>query len=143
MCLTTIDEQNDSPSNMIMSGWKEFSTRGASNLEFQNNALRGNNQVPLDQWIVAEKQLIKATDGKKYNTGFHVWIDETKESKKLTHVYIRKISTIGTQDTKRVAIAEEMYVPSNPNDWPPKPGEPSKKETMLDKAKKMVKGGTA
>jgi hypothetical protein len=140
MCLDSIKEQNDRPSTMIMSGWKEFNGSG-KNLQFQNMILNGKPDVSLDEWIVAEKKPITANDGKKYETGFHAYTDEKELSNyntKYRHVYMRKVMTIGKQGSLTVAIAEEMYVPSDPNDWPPKPGDPPKKESILDKAKKIV-----
>ena len=146
MCLDIVKEQNESPSSMIMSGWKDFGKYG-SDLEFKIISLNNSKKVPRDQWIIAEKVNINATDGSKYDTGFHVWIDENEAKKNnsgLTHVYIRKVGTLGIQEGLTVAIAEEMYVPSNPNDWPPKPGDPPKKEPTFDKVKKIVgKGGNA
>jgi hypothetical protein len=144
MCLEKVKERNDVPSMTIISGWKDFGNY-RSGLEFRNISLNNSKKVEMDKWIIAEKKTINATDGTKYDTGFHVWTEEKElTSKNLTHVYIRKISTIGIQEGLTVAIAEEMYVPSDPNDWPPKPGDPPKKESLLDKTKKMIgKAGNA
>lgn len=150
MCLDYIKEQNDNPSAVITSGWKEFNGSGKS-LQFQNMILNGQPGVPLDEWIKAEKKPVHSnSDIKSYVTGFHVYTEEEeikRNSKSYRHVYIRKIQTIGTQNNLTVAVAEEMYVPSDPNDWPPKPGDlpKPKKESLTDRAKKAFtgKGGNA
>ena len=145
MCLDTIKEKNDIPSTMIMSGWKQFNGSGRS-LRFQNMPINSNYDVPLDEWIKAEKKTVSG-NGFSYESGFHVYTEEKELNKQYSyrHVYIRKIKTVGIQSSMTVAVAEEMYVPSDPDDWPPKPGEPTppKKESLIDRAKKHLKPGNA
>jgi len=145
MCLSKIYETYESPSSLIQDGMKEF-TGYEPNLEFQNMNLRGAREVPLDTWIKAEVQSIKAGDSKYYETGFHVYEDDPKKKhgSKFRRVYVRFITCRGEQDGKKVLIAREMYVPRDPNGWPPKPEEvEKKKESMIDKAKKIIKPGNA
>jgi hypothetical protein len=139
MCLHSIKERNDNPSTMIISGWKEFNGSGKS-LRFQNQTLNLKYDVPLDKWITAEKKAVKGSPSVSYESGFHVWINEKElgSNYKYRRVYIRKIQTIGVQGGLTVAVADEIYVPSNPDDWPPKPKDPPKKDSILEKTKKMI-----
>jgi hypothetical protein len=120
MCLSKINSTYDKPSNVIVDGWKEFSGAGKS-LTFVNMT----GDVALDRWLFANlirpPIKIKAGDGKEYQAGFHVYADET-ETKKFLHyrrVYLRRITCAGNQDGKACVIAQEMYVPSDPDAWPP------------------------
>jgi hypothetical protein len=63
---------------------------------------------------------LAALDGKKYQAGFHAYADELEvKSKFYLRVYLRGITCTGYQDEKRAVIAREMYVPSDPDAWPP------------------------
>lgn len=127
MCLQTVAEKFDS-STLIIDGWKEFGGT-SSKPEFAAFSLGGKKGVPLDEWISADSESIfgkakgvVATDGKTYVPGFHIYEDED-EARKLgasRRVYSRRMHTRGIQDKATVIIAQEMYVPSNPNGWPPK-----------------------
>lgn len=131
MCLEKVKETYDVPCTLIMDGWKDF---GGSQLHptFSSYSLNGSNKVPLDKWIAAsgehiKNKEIKASDGHSYAPGFHVYSDE-KEVKPeknlgLRRVFVRKITCLGMQDKNSVIIAQEMYVPSNKNGWPPKDDE--------------------
>jgi hypothetical protein len=141
MCLTTVDEQYDPPSSFIIGGEKYFSGPNSAPA-FQQYKLNGSSVVPLDEWLKADTtNKIRANDGKNYEAGFHVWLDENKKHSGR-RVFVRYVTARGKQDGEKLMIAREMYVPSEPNGWPPKPGEP-KKESMLDKAKKHFKPGSA
>jgi len=143
MCLHHIQEQYDNPSNVIISGWKRFVSFP---LRFENFKNKGTSEVPLDQWIDAEeKEINTGYSGKNYKTGFHVYEDEEQAKKKSAtrRVYIRKVHTKGTEDSVTVLVAQEMYVPSDPNAWPPLPPSQGKLDSKWDKIKKSVKGGTA
>jgi hypothetical protein len=142
MCLSNVTEKYDHPSSLIVDGWKDFSGTDTKP-RFQAQTLAGHREVPLDQWLKAEGVDIKADDGKRYELGFHVYTDEPKSSTRR-RVFTRFISARGDQGQEKIAIAREMYVPSDPNGWPPKPGEPApKKASVLDKAKQMLKPGNA
>lgn len=139
MCLSTVTEKYDKPSNVIISAWKSWSPAGVPSFY---QSYKGSMTVPMDQWIIAESKLIKADDGKTYDTGFHVY--ESEETAKslgaYRRVYVRKIHTRGTQGGKIVLIAEEMYIPLNQHDWPPKPDD----STLNKLGKKILgKGGNA
>src|ERR1700722_5214434 len=125
MCLSYVTEQYDTPSSCITDGWKAM--YGTTT----KPQLYGMKDVPIDEWFKANTAIqIKADDGKNYESGFHVWKDETKTraAENRRRVFVRFISALGSQDGEQVVIAREMYIPSSSNGWPPKPGEePPKK----------------
>jgi hypothetical protein len=128
MCLTKITATHDDPSDLIVDGWKEFSGTAAQPAFF-HYTLGGKRDVPLDQWLTAEHRGagIKASDGKAYQPGFHVYADE-RRALNLRRVYLRRVTCTGDQDGKKCMVAQEMYVPSSPNAWPPRsaPAKPTK-----------------
>ena len=151
MCLSRIRETYDSPSTLIVDGWKAFRQKNGV-LEFENFGVGGQGGqmgVPLDQWIQASAgdapRGITASDGKNYIPGFHVYSDEQQISKNRStfqRVYVRRVTCLGDQGTMATVIAQEMYVPSDQNAWPPLP-EPSapaptapKKRGIIDRIKK-------
>lgn len=146
MCLDTIKEHYDTPSMVITDGWKRFSgnthydTAKYGDLKFSNNPLNGIHSVPLDKWIKADPSFIETTDKQEYYTGFHVYTDE-KEAKSrigtVRRVYIRQVTVLGRQSNLDVVIAQEMYVPSDPNSWPPQSNKIKEPEPI--KKKKSVK----
>ena len=122
MCLDKITQKGDLDANeLITCGWKEFTNSGGI-LRFQNNALGDSKDVPMDKWIMAEGGKIGSW-GVKYEAGFHIYSDEVeikvKSSMRYRRVYYRGVETIGTQDGKTVVIARWMFVPSDPDAWPP------------------------
>jgi hypothetical protein len=143
--MSRVVEQYDHPSAVIMDGRKQFGGT-PSKPTFQNMALKGAYDVPLDQWISADtSKKIIATDGKGYEAGFHVY-EEDKETTKSAYrvVFVRSVSARGEEGQRRLFIAREMYVPSDPAAWPPKPGEePPKKPSAMDKIKSALKPGNA
>lgn len=120
MCLEYVREKV-APTSLIQSGWKEFSGGYNTNkLSFQNFPFRGSQTVPMDQWLTAEGD--GKVRGGDYKPGFHIYEDEKEldgRSRKR-RVYYRRVHTRGTQDGLTVVIAQEMYVPTNPDAWPPK-----------------------
>lgn len=122
MCLSTITERIGSPTKLIVGGWKEFSVMNGKP-RFMNTSLNHNYEVPLDKWITAESVTIDMDRKQSYNSGFHIYSDEVENKKKklanLRRVFYRGVETIGTQDGVPVVIAREMYVPSDPDAWPP------------------------
>jgi hypothetical protein len=120
MCLSKVTTTYDKPSDLIVDGWKEFSGKGNS-LSF--SAMGGT--VALDVWLQASASTAKdltATDGKKYKVGFHIYAGDVFErysSYRYRRVYLRRITCIGDQDGKKCVIAQELYVPSDPDAWPP------------------------
>lgn len=128
MCLTKIATAYDKPSELIECGWKEFYGSAVSLLRFCNFG----GDVPMDKWITASEIKtpptggIKASDGKMYKSGFHIYSDETqiKKNRDYRRVYYRRVTCAGEQDGMRCVIAQEMYVPSNQDSWPPKPAPP-------------------
>lgn len=146
MCLSNVTEQYDSPSSLIVDGWKDLAGLWP-NLQFQNYAVNGSKDAPLDRWLKADIfSQVAASDGKSYEAGFHVYEDEpnTKRSHRR-RVFVRFISAKGDQSSEKVVIAREMYIPSDRNGWPPKSGDPTppKKSSVLDKAKSILKPGNA
>lgn len=146
MCLSTIAETYEEPSTMIMSGLKVFKG-STSTPEFENQFYKGSKKVPLDVWIKAE-----GTSLGFYPAGFHVFeADSTSTSqqssywdmKKARRVYMRKVHTKGTQDGMTIYVAEEIYVPSNPDAWPPKGNEPVPEKKGIRKLFSGGSGGTA
>jgi len=101
---------------LVQSGWKDFGTGSA--LKFQAFQLNGKKDVPLDKWLTAEGTTVS---GSNYPAGFHIYVNETEfKGSKYRRVYFRNAHTHGTQDGKTILVAREMFVPSNPDDWPPK-----------------------
>lgn len=118
MCLDSVTRQLEAVT-LIESGWKNFSGT-LDKPQFENYPLWGDRNVPLDRWLTAERTVIAPI---KYDAGFHIYTDETEHrnrSKTLRRVYFRKAHTRGVQGAKTVAIAGEMYVPSDPDGWPPR-----------------------
>jgi hypothetical protein len=159
MCLTKVLEIYSNPSSVITDGWKEFRVVNGKKLEFATFSLDGKSvasgtgmEVPMDKWIKASSISVLASDKNYYSSGFHVYTDETAKSH--THmarrrVYIRKVKTKGLQEGEECLIADEMYVPSDPNGWPPKNGESAKTGNksealaLLEKLKDAIIGGNA
>lgn len=146
MCLDKIKEHYDNPSMAIIDGWKTFNVDTTFGLKFTAVNLNGKWEVPMDRWIKADPKLIQDSKGKDYFTGFHVYTDEDKVKKKYVskyttpyRVYIRKVTCLGEQDGLDVYIAQEMYVPTNQDEWPPKDGEPKREIKMTDLAKETNK----
>lgn len=147
MCLSVIDVSYDKPSDLIVDGWKEFSGPSGSPMFLNYTTIA----VPLDQWLEASKvknpQDINMTNGKTYRAGFHAFSDEKEIDVKsrFRRVYLRRITCAGAQDGKKCVVAQEMYVPSGPNVWPPKPtpipGPPPKKK-LMDRIKKAKFSGS-
>lgn len=139
MCLSTVKEIYDNPSTCIVDGWKELGSTGSPRVQM---AINGRYDVPLDKWVKATdehaKSGIKASDNTIYQPGFHVYSDETEFRKKdstMRRVFVRNITCLGTQDGKHVIIAQEMYIPSDLNGWPPKP---EKKKSLLSHVKDVM-----
>jgi len=127
MCLSRITESYEPPCPMITDGWKQFSG-SESKPTFQSFALNGKSEVPLDKWLRASNDRapngVKANDGKLYDPGFHVYANEPKSTKGYRRVFVRNISCRGDDSGQEVIIAQEIYVSSDPNGWPPKGNEP-------------------
>lgn len=119
MCLESITNANMDKTTMVQCGWKSFG--GTTSVpEFASYFFASGRAVPLDRWITAE--------GKgpgQYGAGFHIYSDE-KELMPSPHrvyyrrVYYRRPHTKGKQDCRTVVVASEMYVPSDPDGWPPR-----------------------
>jgi hypothetical protein len=123
MCLDRVYAKVYKPTPLIQSGWKAFDTGSKGGLLFQQQSLNGSHSVPLDTWIKAEAPGGKIIGpGENYPAGFHIYEDETEikyESWKPRRVYYRFAHTRGIQNSKTVVLATEMFVPSEPDDWPP------------------------
>jgi hypothetical protein len=121
MCLSIVKDKFGKPSSLIQSGWKDFGGAGTS-LTFASFQFKGSRDVPLDKWLTAEGGKVKG--GADYLAGFHVYEDEVELKKankmpRLTHVYYRHVHTRGEQDGLKIVVARELYVPSDPDAWPP------------------------
>jgi hypothetical protein len=141
MCLTRVETTYDQPSDLIVDGWKVFLGGASAAPCFAHNKLRGNYAVALDSWITADSVEIKAVDGKSYKTGFHAYADEHNKHKDATRrVYLRKITCEGQQDGNKAVVAQEMYVPSRHDAWPPRDTPPpptaAKKNKLMDRIKR-------
>src|SRR5207253_6408355 len=103
------------PSSLVQSSFKLFDGSAAVP-KFQVMPLADKLEVPLDKWLTAEGGT------SYYPAGFHIYIDETEFTlkNKLRRVYFRNAHTRGSQDKKTIVVAREMYVPSNPDAWPPR-----------------------
>jgi hypothetical protein len=125
MCLSSITERADVPSQVIISAQKLFNRPSGGELRFNVQKYKGSFVVPLDKWLKAEGESIKMDSGfivkDKYPAGFHVYdADEKKTGIGVRRVYVRGVRTIGTQDDYKVLVADELYVPSDQDAWPPK-----------------------
>lgn len=136
MCLSSVTTIYPNPSELITDGWKSFGGSG-SQLLFQMQKFGGKSDVPLDVWLKAESLglSIKATDGKSYEPGFHVYSDDFQNKTGYRRVFVRRISCAGNQETNKCVIAQEMYVPSDPNGWPPQPTPAPPTPTVVSKKK--------
>jgi hypothetical protein len=138
MCLDKIKSDIDKPSDLIVDGWKGFGGSGTS-LTFQNFA----GAVAVDTWLSASQVRpsveIRAGDGRKYQAGFHAYAEERDKPKHGRRVYLRRITCIGDQSGKKCLIAQEMYVPSDQDGWPPQGAAPAPapKKRLMDR----IKGG--
>jgi hypothetical protein len=129
MCLSAVTESYDRPWTLIVDGWKAFVYGSGNKVRFDNFGVNGSRDVPLDKWIQATAEYsngkdISASNGKQYKPGFHVYTDEEQLTLGLLRrVFVRNITCSGRQYGKNCVIAQEMYVPSDPNGWPPKLGD--------------------
>jgi hypothetical protein len=140
MCLSKIEAVIDQPSDLIVDGWKEFDGSKPA-LSFTNFG----GVLKMDTWLVASEvqppMNITASDGKTYKAGFHAYAEEGAWRRAPRRVYLRKITCIGEQDNKKVVVAEELYVPTDPNGWPPQPPAaplPPPKTTLKDRVRKKL-----
>lgn len=121
MCLSRIDTIYDQASGLIVDGWKEFLGSKAQpvSLRFKVGISR---DVPVDRWLQASDEFapngILADDGRTYKAGFHVYADEGR-SESYRRVYLRGVTCVGKQGGRKCMIAQEMYVPSDAEGWPP------------------------
>lgn len=114
MCLDSVTKSL-ATSSLVESGFKTFS-RGTGALRFENFGLGGKDVVPLDQWITAEEKNVGT-----YTSGFHIYTREKEHNPaNLRRVYFRRAHTRGSQGNKTIVVAKEMYVPSDPDAWPPR-----------------------
>lgn len=117
MCLSRVTQTLDGTITMIEGGWKYF--EGAKRDEFPHCRWNDSKTVPVDQWITASGSNIGT-----YKAGFHILTDETQARKtvgiKLRRVYFRRVTAIGMDQQMDTIVAQEMYVPSNEDDWPPR-----------------------
>jgi len=163
MCLSSVKETYDPSSELIVDGWKSFTSGTVSgSLKFENFS----DTVELDKWMQASAATaptgIRADDGKTYMPGFHVYAEESEIQKlgyKCRRVYVRRVTCMGEQGRIKCVIAQEMYVPSNQNAWPPldssapstppapggpgtatKPPKPKAGQRFVDRIKKAAGG---
>jgi hypothetical protein len=119
VCLSIVKDKFTEPIPLTQSGWKEFYGT-PDKPTFSAYKFAGSNVVPLDKWITAEGDMVDG--GGNYKAGFHIYEDEREIKKgmnKFRRVYYRNVQTRGTQDTMTIVVAREMFVPSNPDAWPP------------------------
>jgi hypothetical protein len=125
---------------MIMDGWKVFGGTESKPV-FQSYKLNSGSAVPLDKWIKAEDSTggkgVKASDGNYYQPGFHVYANEPKKKLGYRRVFVRNVSCRGN-DGDETIIAQEMYVPSDQNAWPPTKAEEEK--SLLKRIKDVLPG---
>lgn len=116
MCLDAGHHKVES-STLIQSGWKKFNGY-EPDLMFEAMSFGGAKRVPLDKWITAEGKGVQAIPS--YDAGFHIYEDEKETRPGNRRVYYRNVHRRGRQSGCTVIVAKEIYVPSNPDDWPPK-----------------------
>jgi hypothetical protein len=138
MCLTKVISGPAKVSDLIVDGWKEFDGKPPT---MAHQSFGGT--VVMDTWLKASEVRaptgIRASDGKKYQAGFHIYAEESelKNRYRLRRVYYRRVTCVGEQDGSKCVIAQEMYVPSNQDSWPPLPPPQAKKNLM-----KRIKGAS-
>ena len=90
-------------------------------LHFQCCVFGGDDVVPLDKWLKAEKDgSISDDNGKPYSPGFHCFATKKGaeawngkfSSWPIIKVKIRKIRTVGKQSGCKCYVADEMFVPT-------------------------------
>jgi hypothetical protein len=148
MCLEKVKEVYEVPSTFITDGWKSFSRGSVSGkLSFEQFSVNGTREVPMDKWIQADGSQtkngqIQSSDGSTYMAGFHVFSEESevkKDTAKMTRVFVRKVSCSGIDRGKKAVIAQEIFVPSDPNGWPPQESdEPTPKKGLMSRLKKNI-----
>ena len=140
MCMSKVTVNHDTPSNLIVDGWKEFTGPNSSpRFNFVSNS------VPLNKWIKASEirppQDIRASDGKRYRSGFHIFpTPPPGRAWQTRRVYYRAVTAEGYEGSDKAVIAQEMYVPSKPDAWPPLESAPKKR--LMDRIRKKA-GGTS
>jgi hypothetical protein len=151
MCLARVTESYAQPSELIVDAWKSFA--GSSSApKFQQFG----DTVELDKWMQASAanapRGITADDNKNYMPGFHVYAEEKEVKGKSGYrrVYVRRVTCAGVQGLMKCVVAQEMYVPSNQDGWPPlDPAEPPKptvgsvpgpKKKLMERIKKAAGG---
>jgi len=118
MCLDKNYSKLD-PVSLIETGWKEFAG-SKSKPEFAVMCLNDSKLVPLDQWITAKGGHVNTGIIGGYRAGFHIYIDPKESgSAKRRRVYFRNAYVEGSQSGHKCVVAKEMYVPSDPEGWPP------------------------
>lgn len=126
MCLERVDRALDSTNTLIESGWKYFE-KDAHQLQFPHQPHGGTKTVPTDKWLRAEEraEIGAARGGMAYKVGFHIFVDERQAktasfSGKLRLIYYRRSTYKGIDQGQPTVVAQEMYVPSDQDAWPPK-----------------------
>lgn len=116
MCLSTVSKTSAGTDTLIESGWKYFN----GDL-FPHQSWNGRSTCPLDKWITADNI---GRDLGGYKAGFHVFTDEVQARRKITgklrRVYFRRTVAQGLDQGVETIVAQEMYVPSKEDTWPPK-----------------------
>lgn len=128
MCMQDIRETPKKFRNKrtIHEGWKVFNP-GFTPDSVRSECMSG--RYKLDKWVQAKgKRLIIATEGDKYQPGFHIfttrkgavdWAEGNTDG--LTKVRFRHVTGYGKHYTKEInwisqhtncVVAQEMYVPS-------------------------------
>ena len=136
MCLDRVSTTYDEPSGLIMDGWKEF--RGPRD---SPTFYYAGGPVQLDTWLRASGHTMISSDGGRYQAGFHIYSEDLQRRRAVQRsawrrVYFRNATCEGFEDDKKVVIAQEMYVPSDRNGWPPLEAAPPGKKRLFGKARK-------
>lgn len=134
MCLDSVSKKLPEPLPLIEGGYKHFDTYNRK-LSFEayplSGSVSGDKTVPMDQWLKASslhKDGKEIGGGKfpKYVPGFHIYIDESSSRSSINstdrRVFYRGAHTYGRQDGRDCVIADELFVCSDPNGWPPAGG---------------------
>lgn len=117
MCLSSVSKKVDGTSMLIEGGWKHF--KGPNIDEFPYSHWGKEMNCPLDKWITA---IDDKSASPQYEIGFHIFTDEQKAKKdlsKIRRVYFRRVTAIGIDQGIETIVAQEMYVPSREDAWPP------------------------
>lgn len=121
MCLSHIESKFPPKFGV---GWKSFKRGGNGELYSEFYWTIGNNSfdghIKRGMWRMAEHTILYTHESQPYVSGFHLWTEKPKSTKKPTKVYYRGGRILGIQNCSTIIVADEIYVPKRgerPKGW--------------------------